>query len=107
MPPEDQVEEFFNHHICKPERNQGDGLKVIDKLPIKLNVYDDKACFFAMVDPTIDSFSLTMVVAEHKALILSFRMLFESIWEKAKNYYYFKGKKYYLTEDRDDEENDE
>lgn len=104
MPPEDQVQEFFEKQSGKTPTNQDDETRVIDKLPIKLNIYDNKTCFFTLVDPIKERTSLTMLVAEHEALILSFRMLFESIWEKAKDYYVYKGKKYYRNEYTDDYE---
>lgn len=98
LPPEDQMEAFFEMRSNKKPINKGEKARVIDKLPIKLNIYDNKACFFTLVDPIKERTSLTMLVAEHEALTLSFRMLFESVWEKAKDYYIYKGKRHYLYE---------
>jgi HTH-type transcriptional regulator, sugar sensing transcriptional regulator len=65
----------------------GEEARVIDELPIKLAIFDEKAALFALVDPIIGKPSVTSLVAEHQALARSFKLLFESIWEKARDYH--------------------
>jgi sugar-specific transcriptional regulator TrmB len=74
--------------------NIGEQFNVIDNLPIKFFVFDEYACYFALEDPITDRTSLTMLIAEHNALAMSFKILFETFWGKARDYYFLDGKKY-------------
>lgn len=103
MPPEDQKEEFFGGH-SKEIGNKGDEIRVIAELPIKLNIFDNRTCLFTLEDKIKETNSLTMLVTEHEAMAKTHRLLFESIWEKAQNYYVYEGKKYYMNEYIDDDE---
>ncbi len=67
--------------------NQGEEARVIEELPIKLAIFDEKTALFALVDPIIGKPSVTSLVAEHQALAKSFKLLFESFWEKSRDYY--------------------
>ena len=100
MPPADQAKEFLSR-LTDSARDVGKGTKydwnkVIDELPIKLSLFDDKFCFFAFEDPIVEKTSLTMLLTEHRAMAKSFRLLFESLWEKAKDFYYVENKKCHL-----------
>jgi hypothetical protein len=97
---EDKREEFFgklfaNKRIVKRSEILHE-IRVIDELPVKLFVFDNRTCFFTLEDPIKGKTSLTMLVTDHEAMAKSFRFLFESFWEKAKDYYIIKGKKHYL-----------
>ena len=96
MPPEDQVGDFFKRQCDKPNYNDGDEFRVIDELPVKLNIFDNKTCLFTLEDPVKEKTSLTMLVTEHEAMAKTHRLLFESIWEKARNYCLVNGEKIYL-----------
>jgi sugar-specific transcriptional regulator TrmB len=96
LPPEDQLEDYFNGQAGKPNSNKGDEARVIAELPIKLNIFDNRTCLFTLEDPIKEKTSLTMLVTEHEAMAKTHRLLFESIWEKAINYYVVNGEKIYL-----------
>jgi hypothetical protein len=100
MPPADQAAEFIAR-IRTTERDIKDAskyheLRIIDELPVKMHVFDEKVCFFALEDPIKSKTSLTMVIIEHEAIAKSFKSLFESFWEKARNYLIIDNKKHYL-----------
>ncbi len=98
MPPEDEAKEYFDKMLSVDyDGTEFDKNKVIDELPVKLFVFDEKVCFFALEDPIKTKTSLTMLVAKHEAMAKSFKFLFESFWEKAHDYYIIKGQKYYLN----------
>jgi HTH-type transcriptional regulator, sugar sensing transcriptional regulator len=77
--------------------DQGEEARVIDELPIKLAIFDEKIVLFALVDPVIGSPSVTNLVAEHPALARSFMVLFYSLWDKARNYCVINDRKIYLS----------
>ena len=109
LPPEDKRKEFFTERDFKQEHTTGDELKFIDELPIKLNIFDNRACMFTVVDPIVNVTSLTMLVTEHEAIAKSFRMLFESVWEKASYHCIVDGREYSplaKKENRNDDDKD-
>jgi HTH-type transcriptional regulator, sugar sensing transcriptional regulator len=100
MPPLDKVEEYFAPLVIwKPDEIAPDIVRVIDELPMKLMVFDDRYCFFTLEDPVQGKKSLTMVSLEHEAVARSFRFLFESYWEKSGDYFELKDNKYVFNHD--------
>lgn len=100
IPPGSEQEENFgkvvaSKRIARVSVKQHE-IRVYDELPVKMFVFDNKTCFFALEDPIKGKTSLTMLLTEHKAMANSFRFLFESFWEKARDYYVIDGKKHYL-----------
>jgi HTH-type transcriptional regulator, sugar sensing transcriptional regulator len=96
LPPEDQLEAFFATALEKYHEPVLDEGRVIDELPIKLFVFDDRYCFFTLEDPVRDKTSLTMVALEHEAMASSFKFLFESFWEKGRDHIVINNKKIYV-----------
>jgi HTH-type transcriptional regulator, sugar sensing transcriptional regulator len=77
--------------------NHGEEARAFDDLPLKLAIFDAKTALFTLVDPVIGKPSVTSLVAEHLALAKSFKLLFESFWEKSKDYYIVNKRKFLLT----------
>ncbi len=75
----------------------GEEARVIDELPIKLAIFDEKIALFALVDPIVGKPSVTSLVAEHFALAKSLKLLFESFWEKSRDYHIVNGRKLPLS----------
>jgi HTH-type transcriptional regulator, sugar sensing transcriptional regulator len=100
MPPLEKVDEYFAPLVIwKSEEVNPDLVRVIDELPMKLMVFDDRYCFFTLEDPVQGKKSLTMVSLEHEAVARSFRFLFESYWEKSGDYFELKDNKYVFNHD--------
>ena len=57
--------------------------RIIDKLPMKLFIFDDRISYFTLEDPIPDRASLTMFMIDHPALVESLKVTFESYWDKA------------------------
>jgi HTH-type transcriptional regulator, sugar sensing transcriptional regulator len=76
--------------------NGSDEVRVIDNLPMKMVIFDDKTVFLMLEDPIEGKISLTGIIIEHHALALGLKMLFYSIWEKAKDYYVLNDGKHYI-----------
>ncbi len=98
IPPEDEAEEFFARQMSKQTSTKGDEDRVFDELPIKLIIFDQKACIYTLEDPIKSRTSLTVLATEHEAMAKSFKFLFESFWEKARDYFVVNGQRHYLSE---------
>ena len=73
-------------------------MRVADSLPIKAMVFDEKIVLYSMEDPLIGKLSLTTLITENRALAKSFKMLFDSVWEKAMDYVIIDNQKVLLSE---------
>jgi len=98
MPPEDQAEAFFARQMSKQSSTEGDDDRIYDDLPIKLVIFDENACIFTLEDPIKSRTSLTALVTEHEAFAKSFKFMFESVWEKSRDYFIVNNHRRYLSE---------
>lgn len=67
----------------------GEEARIVDNLPMKLAIFDSKIVMFAlveMIEPMTGRKSSTVQVIEHPDMVESLKMLFESIWQQAKDY---------------------
>jgi sugar-specific transcriptional regulator TrmB len=65
---------------------EGEEARVIEKLPMKMAIFDKKTVLLALEDPVSKELSLTTQVVEHRALANGLRILFDVMWEKADDY---------------------
>jgi len=65
---------------------EGEEARVIDKLPMKMAIFDKKTVLLALEDPVSKELSLTTQVIEHRALANGLRILFDVMWERADDY---------------------
>lgn len=65
---------------------EGDEIRTVESLPIKLAIFDDRTVLFVMPDPISEKLSITTVVIDNPALALAFKMLFNSVWSQARDY---------------------
>jgi sugar-specific transcriptional regulator TrmB len=101
MPTDKLIEAYTQNGLIFPDkaikgRERIQNSKFVDELPAKLFVFDERVCFFALEDPIKMKTSLTMLVAEHEAMAKSFKLLFETVWANANDYFVFDNKKYYM-----------
>ena len=61
----------------------GEDVKIIEKLPIKFLIFDEKTVIFQLEDPISFKPASTSLVVHHRSFALSLKLLFENIWEKA------------------------
>ncbi len=80
---------FLFSHIELSIAN-GEKAKVIDELPLKLYVFDERYVLMALNNPINNFNKLTMIAIEHPDLAKASKMLFEHIWEKAITYEEYK-----------------
>ena len=65
---------------------EGDEAKVIESLPIKLAIFDDRIAIFVMPDPFLEKLSVTTAVVDNPTLAKTFKILFNALWRKAKDH---------------------
>ena len=71
---------FFKNY--EPGKDQ---LRIIQKLPMKLTVFDSKVVLFSLSEPTIGVESMCVLVARSETLAGSFKEFFEMYWNKAED----------------------
>lgn len=64
----------------------GQKARVVEKLPIKMLVFDVEKVMFPLEQPIEESNELTMIYIEHKQLAEACRMLFDFMWDNGKDF---------------------
>jgi sugar-specific transcriptional regulator TrmB len=59
----------------------GERARVVDELPLKLVLIDERLALFTMEDPVAGAPGLTIMVVEHSALAQLLKLAFERMWE--------------------------
>ena len=60
-----------------------DEARVVDELPLKLVLIDERVALFTMDDPVAGGSPLTIMVVEHAGLAGLLKLAFESVWARA------------------------
>jgi HTH-type transcriptional regulator, sugar sensing transcriptional regulator len=58
----------------------GEQARVVDGLPLKLVVVDERICLFTLEDPVAGTPGLTIMIVEHPALARLLKLAFEAVW---------------------------
>lgn len=58
----------------------GEQARVVDALPLKLVLIDERVALFTMTDPVAGSNDLTIMVVEHPAFVALLKLAFEHAW---------------------------
>ena len=69
---------------------RGAEVRVLERLPMKMMIFDSRVVMFALEDPVFKQPSLTTQIVEHRALAESLKILFETLWEQAEDYHILK-----------------
>lgn len=75
---------LFQH--LKRAVKAGEEARVIAELPMKMAIFDSRIVMYVLEDPLWKQKSFTTQVVEHRALAKALKLLFESLWEQAKDY---------------------
>jgi HTH-type transcriptional regulator, sugar sensing transcriptional regulator len=59
----------------------GEQARVVDELPMKLAIIDERIAMFSLKDPVAGGDELTILVVEHPALAALLKIAFEAVWE--------------------------
>jgi len=80
------IVELYEH--MKRCVNEGEKARVMEKLPIKMYIFDRKYVLMALSDNKKNSSNLTMLVIDNPGLAEATAMLFNFLWEQAEDYTY-------------------
>lgn len=64
----------------------GEQARIIEELPMKMGIFDERIVIYALEDPVSKQPTFTTQVVEHHALAKSLKILFETMWERARDY---------------------
>lgn len=64
----------------------GQKARVVEKLPIKMLIFDEEKVMFPLEQPIEVSNELTMIYIEHKQLAEACRILFNHMWEQGRDF---------------------
>jgi len=64
----------------------GQKARVVEKLPMKMLIFDDEKVMFPLEQPTNVSNELTMIYIEHRQLAEACRILFNHMWDQGKDF---------------------
>jgi sugar-specific transcriptional regulator TrmB len=89
--PTDEDEKNWLFGIADDTAKEGMEVRVLERLPMKLMIFDWRTVLFSLEDPVSRHPSLTSAVIQHHALAQSLKILFETLWERAEDYHILKG----------------
>ena len=61
----------------------GEQAKIVDDLPLKMAIFDEKIVIYFLEDPVLQQLSLTCMIIQHHSLARALKITFESLWSKA------------------------
>jgi sugar-specific transcriptional regulator TrmB len=64
----------------------GEQARVVDELPLKLVLIDERIALFTMEDPVAGTPELTIMIVEHPALARLLKLAFEHVWESGEDF---------------------
>ncbi len=68
----------------KPLAKLGSQLRVIESIPTKMVVFDERLVIFPLQDVIRNPNELTLILIEHKEMVLACRILFDFLWNSSK-----------------------
>ena len=67
--------------------SQGEEVRVIKELPMKMAIFDSRIVMLLLEDPVTKQPSLTTQIIRHRSLAKGLKMLFEMLWEQAEDFH--------------------
>ena len=68
----------------------GEKARIVEELPMKMVIFDEKITMFALNDPVSLKPSITTMIINHAGFAKAQKYIFESVWEKAMPFEEFK-----------------
>jgi hypothetical protein len=97
--PADKTEKrlILEESAATPVR-EGNESRVLDELPMKMAIFDEKIVMVSLEDPIQGTISLTILVMEHHAMAKGLKAMFETYWVKATDHYILDGHEYHWVQ---------
>jgi sugar-specific transcriptional regulator TrmB len=64
----------------------GEQARVVDELPLKLVLVDERVAMFTMEDPVAGERALTIMIVEHPSLARVLKIAFDAVWRSAADF---------------------
>jgi HTH-type transcriptional regulator, sugar sensing transcriptional regulator len=64
----------------------GEQARVVDELPLKLVLIDERVAVFTMEDPVGGATNITIMIVEHPGLARLLKLAFERVWERGEEF---------------------
>jgi sugar-specific transcriptional regulator TrmB len=64
----------------------GEQARVVDDLPLKLVLIDERVAAFTMEDPVAGATNITIMIVEHPGLARLLKLAFERVWEQGEDF---------------------
>ncbi|MBU1320069.1 MAG: hypothetical protein KKH67_12850 [candidate division Zixibacteria bacterium] len=84
--PEDKQAREMRFRTMAQVVHRGELAKMVDELPMKMAIFDERIVLIALEDPVLRETSLTTLFIEHRSLARSLKILFNYIMEGAEDY---------------------
>lgn len=65
----------------KPLAKLGSKLKMINSLPVKMVIFDEKKVIFPLQDTINNPNEFTIIIVEHPGMVMACKILFNHVWE--------------------------
>jgi len=97
LPPDNALKQEVFKNLNRLYEPKYEEVRLIDKLPHKLSIYDTRIVLLSLEYPILNEMSLTGIVIEHPDFASSQKRMFETYWKDSMDYYILDGRKYYLS----------
>jgi len=84
IPKSDEQRKYLLEYVTLATES-GEQARFVDEIPLKMMIFDEKVVVFILEDPLQHQPSMTTQITEHRSLAKSLKMLFETVWNQAKD----------------------
>ena len=82
MPPDPEEKGYLIEDI-KNMIAAGEQARIIDELPVKMAIFDERSVVYFLEDPLLRKVSLTSMIIQHRSLARLLKIAFEAVWARA------------------------
>jgi sugar-specific transcriptional regulator TrmB len=86
----DEDEKRWQLEMINGAVRAGEEARVSKELPMKMAIFDERIVLLALEDPVSKQPSFTTQIVEHRPLAKGLKILFETLWQQAKDYHILK-----------------
>ena len=85
--PKDEEDIEWRFGIIDRAAKHGEMARVIEELPMKMAIFDERVVILALVDPILGETSFTTQIIKHSDLAKGLKILFDTLWAQARDYH--------------------
>jgi sugar-specific transcriptional regulator TrmB len=92
LPPKDEHRKLFFERAIDKYAKAGEQIRLLEELPMRMAIFDEKISMFMLMRMEDNQYPKIAQAIHHPVMARSHKILFESLWEKAIDYYEYKRK---------------